>query len=120
MNYKLIPGGLLRSDGAVIPVDDGNLDYIEYLSWVDQGNVPEPAIVPDPRQPFADKIAMLEGASYLNRGSRELQLRIMEKEAASAATAVMMTAEQILAKQPYYIKLKQLDVDIAILRRGLV
>ncbi|SIR40165.1 hypothetical protein SAMN05880558_11331 [Aeromonas sp. RU39B] len=30
-----------KSDGAYIPVDDGNCDYIEFLKWVSEGNSPE-------------------------------------------------------------------------------
>jgi hypothetical protein len=35
-------------DGAVIPFDPANTDYQEYLTWVSQGNVPEPALEPEP------------------------------------------------------------------------
>lgn len=28
------------SDVAVIPKDEGNLDYQEYLTWLEQGNEP--------------------------------------------------------------------------------
>jgi hypothetical protein len=31
------------SDGASIPFDPMNSDYIEYLKWVAEGNQPEPA-----------------------------------------------------------------------------
>lgn len=31
------------ADNAFIPFDDANIDYQEYLKWVAEGGVPEPA-----------------------------------------------------------------------------
>jgi hypothetical protein len=31
------------SDNAFIPMDEQNSDYAEYLKWVSEGGVPEPA-----------------------------------------------------------------------------
>lgn len=31
------------SDNAVIPFDINNVDYVAYLQWIAEGNVPEPA-----------------------------------------------------------------------------
>jgi hypothetical protein len=30
------------SDNAIIPFDESNVDYQEYLRWVEQGNIAEP------------------------------------------------------------------------------
>lgn len=38
-------------DGAFIPFDRGNRDYQEYLSWLEEGNQPEPYIPPPPPVP---------------------------------------------------------------------
>jgi hypothetical protein len=44
--YKLSPYNnqvFRASDGALIPFDQANTDYQEYLKWVAEGNTPEPA-----------------------------------------------------------------------------
>lgn len=41
------PNAILRSDGAYVPADAANSDYIQYLAWVANGNVPNPAPSPD-------------------------------------------------------------------------
>lgn len=41
--YKLQQNGVKRlSDGAGIPLADGNMDYEEYKQWLSEGNTPEP------------------------------------------------------------------------------
>jgi len=30
-------------ENTFIPFDEGNMDYVEYLKWVAEGNEPEPA-----------------------------------------------------------------------------
>ena len=39
---------LRLSDGALIPTDPDNRDYREYLAWVEDGNTPDPAPIPEP------------------------------------------------------------------------
>jgi hypothetical protein len=49
--YKLMPNFrvqeaqtvLRTTDGACIPFDPANTDYIAYLKWLEEGNTPEPA-----------------------------------------------------------------------------
>jgi hypothetical protein len=35
--------GVYRSDGWGIPFDPANIDYQEYLKWLEEGNTPLPA-----------------------------------------------------------------------------
>lgn len=34
------------ADNAFIPFDPANTDYQEYLKWLEEGNIPEPADAP--------------------------------------------------------------------------
>lgn len=48
MAYKLAAAGIKRlSDGAFIPSNPSNVDWQEYLKWLAEGNVPEPAQTPE-------------------------------------------------------------------------
>jgi len=41
--YKLNKEYIIRlADGAAIPQDVGNSDYVAYLAWISAGNTPEP------------------------------------------------------------------------------
>lgn len=45
-NYQLTTGStILRSDGAQIPADPANTDFIVYQAWLAAGNVPAPMTV---------------------------------------------------------------------------
>ena len=48
--YQLTTGtSILRlEDNACIPPDPANTDYAAYLEWVEAGNTPEPAPIPEP------------------------------------------------------------------------
>jgi hypothetical protein len=54
MTYQLTQGDSIQrlSDNAFIPPDPANLDYVEYLAWVEEGNMPEPAPVIEPPAPL--------------------------------------------------------------------
>ena len=63
--YVLTSGtSILRSDGASIPPDTANSDYVQYLAWVAAGNTPTPYTPPAPAIPqtvsaFQAKAALL-------------------------------------------------------------
>jgi hypothetical protein len=92
------------SDGAVIPADEGNADYREYLKWEADGNTPEPYV--EPEIPAAALIEREERATMLPRVIREFMLGFMEANATPAQ----------LARNPGYVKVKALDDEIKVLR----
>lgn len=63
MTYQLTSGDSIQrlSDNAFIPPDPANRDYAEYLSWLDEGNTPEPASEP-PAPPVLTAEQKLEAA----------------------------------------------------------
>jgi hypothetical protein len=71
--YKLTnnPNIVVRtSDGASIPNDLTNMDYLEYTLWVTDGGIPDPADQPSARDIAMAEIATLE-ASITDRMWRE-------------------------------------------------
>jgi hypothetical protein len=42
---------LRTADQAWIPADPANMDYVEYLKWVEDGGVPDPYVEPPPPEP---------------------------------------------------------------------
>jgi len=61
MTYQLTTSDciLRTTDGAFIPPDPANTDYVAYLKWVAAGNTPEPAPIVEPPIPLtpAEKLA---------------------------------------------------------------
>ena len=46
--YKLTTSTSITrlADGASIPADTANTDYVAFLNWLSEGNTPEPADIP--------------------------------------------------------------------------
>ena len=98
--------GILRiSDGALIPADSGNCDYVEFLKWVSEGGSAAPADVPDAKLQIIQRIDSLERAEQLPRVTREFMLLFMEANNLTAA--------------PGYAPVKVFDDAITALRSQL-
>lgn len=80
MTYKLTNHtSILRlSDSACLPADHGNQDYLDYLKWLDEGNVPEPADQPviDPIGALTDALQAYMDAQAKDRGYDDLKTAI--------------------------------------------
>lgn len=79
MDYKFDTRGMLvRSDGAVIPADEKNRDYREYLEWVAAGNT---AVVET--NPKEQQITRQIETSALNNLRAELKLAELQGNGAA-------------------------------------
>lgn len=96
-------GSILRtSDGALIPVDEGNRDYQNFQLWVADGNTPDPVPSPtisDQKSDLLGQIALLEATSLMPRALRDLILKD--------------------TSNPAYAKTKALDDQITALREQI-
>lgn len=79
MSYKLTNSSpIVRiKDGAFIPADPANIDYAAYLTWLAEGNTPQPAdpVVPvDPVVPAEPEAVTKRKAILDALGLTEAQL----------------------------------------------
>lgn len=66
--YRLAENHVIRLvDNAIIPLDGANADYIEYLNWVTEGNIPQPVdVVPQVVSRFQARAALYEAGHLQN------------------------------------------------------
>jgi hypothetical protein len=57
--YKINNQQIVRDDGAWIPADEGNRDYLAYLQWVNQGNKAEDVVIEKPLAMGTDLIKFI-------------------------------------------------------------
>jgi len=111
--YQLLSNGSIKrlSDGACIPVAEGNSDYADYRVWLAQGNTPLPpdelALIDVQKQYLAD----VDGAAskldskYLTIGGMQSAVYRLKEEQARAYKAVGYPAlpEPLAATAPLYL-----------------
>jgi hypothetical protein len=61
--YKSTPFGIQRDDGAFIPEDVNNIDWMAYLEWVHAGNTASP--LPEQSQPIPQTVSRYQARAAL-------------------------------------------------------
>ena len=90
----------------------------EYLAWIDAGNTPLPADIPNPNDAINAQIAQIESSTAVPRIVREALLRSEERAAAQDATPAN-TAVMILSANYGYQKVLAVDNKVRALRAQL-
>lgn len=102
-------------DQAVIPFDDANVDYRDYLAWIEQGNVPVlsggvPVVVPMSVTPLQARRALL-GAGLLDAVQAAANAADDETRLAWEYSSSVERASPFVAKLALAIGLSDEQVD---------
>jgi hypothetical protein len=121
--YKTINENFVQriQDGAHIPIAEGNRDYEEYALWLEEGNSPEPADLPNDSEVAQGLLDALERSTMMSRGMREFLLVSMQDLAQRqseqmADIGITMSAKDILAGNAAWVKLVQINAQATALR----
>jgi hypothetical protein len=98
--YKLTNStNILRTvDNVWIPPDEYNMEYMEYLAWLAEGNTPEPVAIPPPPS-IQQQLLELDVANALTqRNLRETVMLMAEAFKTLSGGALDMTAIPGVAK----------------------
>ena len=91
--YKLLRTGAIQrqADSATIPLDLGNRDYQEYLAWVADGNIPDPA---DPAPlVYRDGLAVDQRLRTTNATPAELWRATLTQRTGYRATLTLIAVD---------------------------
>ena len=105
------------SDGATIPNDPANRDYVAYQQWLADGGVPDPYVAPPPAPPVVDANARLDAgiSAAINAAeavrntlhampntfnAANFQQFLIQAKALSDAFVAMLEAQQTPPTQP--------------------
>lgn len=114
-DYKLKGGGVVRaSDGAFIPLQDGNHDHYLYEQWLINGGVPDPEF-------SADEIKQ-QKIDAINReaGDRIIEIAPMYKQSNMLAHALELSGKatktadekaELAAMQAAWDQIKSIRVE---------